>query len=284
MKKKAVSFLILCLLLTGCSAEELVQKGTRFLDDLFVNDERPYVQIMPDNANTGSTGNTDTPPVQAEEPSIPDVQDPSPSPSPEPAGDDVQEGGSGNSADITPSHTDVTLFYAGEGFLYQPNGVSGVYACTYSSDAPEIAAVDDATGRVTAVSPGTTVVRMHVESNGQYDFSCTVRCSWKADETNKTDEEDGPVLPPTEPMDTASVTASHTDVTLFHPDEGFRLLPTGTDGDAVCTYSSSDPDVAKVDELTGRVTAVGTGRATITMSVDWGGNEYEFKCIVRCSW
>lgn len=293
MKKKAVSLLMLCLFLTGCSAEELVQKGTQFLDDLFVSDDRPYVQIIPDGANTGAgntntgDGNTDKPPVEAEEPSIPAAQEPAPSP--EPAEDDVQEQDSGNPADITPSHTDVTLFYSGEGFLYQPRGVSGVYACTYSSDAPEIAAVDETTGRVTAVSPGTTVVRMHVESSGQYDFSCTVRCSWKADETDKTDktageDEDGPVLPPAEPADTASVGASHTDVTLFNPNESFRLLPTGINGDAVCAYSSDNPDVAKVDALTGAVTAVGPGRTTVTMSVDWGGNEYEFTCIVRCSW
>lgn len=274
MRKKAALLLILCLLLTGCSAEELVQKGTQFLNDLFVNEDRPYVQIIPDTAGSGNAETS--PPVEAEEPSIPDTREPSP----EPAGDTQQGENSGNSADITPSHTDVTLFQPGEGFRYQPKGVSGVYACTYSSDNPEIAAIDDSTGQVTAVSPGTTVVRMHVESNGQYDFSCTVRCSWKAD------GDDGPVLPPAAPSgtDTAAVTASHTDATFFNPGESFRFLPVGAGDGYTCTYSSSDSSVAEVDKTTGRVTAVGPGRATITMQVDCGGTEYSFQCVVRCSW
>ena len=50
-----------------------------------------------------------------------------------------------------------------------------------------------------------------------------------------------------------------------------------------CTYATGDAKIAAVDEK-GVVTAVGPGTTTITMTVDGGGTEYIFECIVRCKW
>lgn len=80
---------------------------------------------------------------------------------------------------VTASHTDVTLAEAGDTFRLLPEGVEGIYACTYTASDSAIASVNGADGTVTALSPGTATVSMHIEcSAGQFDFTCTVRCRW----------------------------------------------------------------------------------------------------------
>ena len=87
-------------------------------------------------------------------------------------------GGSADTGGVTANRTDVTFFNEGEHFRLVPEGVSGVYEVDYSSADPDVAMVDEISGVVTAVGPGTTTVNMHVEYSGQYDFACIVRCSW----------------------------------------------------------------------------------------------------------
>ncbi len=81
----------------------------------------------------------------------------------------------------------------------------------------------------------------------------------------------------------ASVTASHTDVTLKAAGDSFRLTPKGITGVYAAEYASADPAVATVAE-DGTVTAVAPGTTTISMHVEGNGNQFDFTCIVRCAW
>lgn len=80
--------------------------------------------------------------------------------------------------------------------------------------------------------------------------------------------------------------ASHEDVTLGHAGETFRLSVWDTNGDApdTCTYTSTYPEVASVDEAGGAVTAVAPGSTTVTVRAVYGDEQIEFQCIVRCRW
>ena len=63
------------------------------------------------------------------------------------------------------SHEDVTLFSAGETFrltVWDVNG-NAPDVCTYTSDDPAVAAVDETGGQVTAVGPGVTNVTVLAE-------------------------------------------------------------------------------------------------------------------------
>ena len=279
--------LLLTLLLTGCSAESIMEQGADLLDRIFAGDSsdpripagsapEPSAEPAPEPAGQEQE-KTQFP--EAAEPSIPAEQEP-------PVSDPPPSVPSGN---ITPSHTDATFFGPGESFRYLPEGTEGVYACTYASDDESIAAVDPDTGKVTAVGPGTTKVRMHVECCGQFDFEFIVRCSCSGggEEPRLPDGESAPSLP-AEPADspapsTGAVSASHSDATFFNPKERFKFLPIGADDRYTCTYATGDAKIAAVDEK-GVVTAVGPGTTTITMTVDGGGTEYIFECIVRCKW
>lgn len=79
---------------------------------------------------------------------------------------------------------------------------------------------------------------------------------------------------------------SHEDVTLGHAGETFRLSVWDTNGDApdTCTYTSTYPEVASVDEAGGAVTAVAPGSTTVTVRAVYGDEQVEFQCIVRCRW
>jgi len=94
---------------------------------------------------------------------------------------------------VMASHTDVSLFTAGETFrftVWDSNG-NAPDVCTYTSDNPEVAAVDETGGEITAVAPGITTVTAHVEYGGEkQEFECIVRCRWSAEE---------PDLPDTDP-------------------------------------------------------------------------------------
>ena len=79
---------------------------------------------------------------------------------------------------------------------------------------------------------------------------------------------------------------SHEDVTLGHAGETFRLSVWDANGDApdTCTYTSTYPEVASVDEAGGTVTAVAPGSTTVTVRAVYGDEQVEFQCIVRCRW
>lgn len=124
--------------------------------------------------------------IEPQEPSVSGDRPDGPLPDPEGSGGiaDTGEGGDEPAeADIAASHTDVTLQSEGETFTLSAEGVPGIYAGAYASADPAVASVDETTGLVTAVAPGTTTVSMHIEcEEGQFDFSCIVRCKWTAAE------------------------------------------------------------------------------------------------------
>jgi len=289
-----IVLLLSAVLLAGCSTESLMERGAELLDKMFAGEPagtkdpaepKPASPApVPDPAPASQEPAEPSPSPGAVEPSIPgdapDSQEPS-QPEPSEPSSPAPAGG------VTPSHTDVTLFSPGESFRYLPKGTEGVYACTYASEDESIAAVDPSTGKVTAAGPGTTKVTMHVENNGQYDFECIVRCNWKEEETEPALPGEGEPALPADPETPASgtdpVTASHSDATFFHPEEHFRLRPVGAGDGYTCAYASGDAEIASVDE-NGVVTAVGPGTTTVTMTVDGGGTEYIFECIVRCNW
>lgn len=80
------------------------------------------------------------------------------------------------------------------------------------------------------------------------------------------------------------MTASHEDVTLLNPGESFRFLPVGAGGVYAAEYTIGDESVATVDPSNGKVTAVGTGKTTVSMHFEGNGEIHDFDCIVRCSW
>lgn len=300
--RRAVCFflsLFLMLGLTACSRLEDLDFN-KIMDQIFASDDRPARPIIQTSPSDSGDGGKDSAP-KAEEPVIPDhsgasepaepdpapAEDPAaaPSESPDPAPADPVGG------TVTASHSDATFFGPGEFFHFQPKGISGAYACTYESEDPDVASVDPDTGKVTAVGPGTTTVNMHVEYNGQYDFACIVRCSWKAEDKpgasgeKPSGSDDEPTLPPAGggSADTGGVTANRTDVTFFNEGEHFRLVPEGVSGVYEVDYSSADPDVAMVDEISGVVTAVGPGTTTVTMHVECDAGQFDLDCVVRCS-
>ncbi len=75
---------------------------------------------------------------------------------------------------------DVMLFwYEGQSARFLPVNTTGIYAASYTSDHPEVAAVDGQTGTVTAAGPGDAVITLHFEGDGSaQDFTCAVRCTW----------------------------------------------------------------------------------------------------------
>lgn len=89
---------------------------------------------------------------------------------------------------------------------------------------------------------------------------------------------------PDAPEEKTEITASHKDVTLFSAGETFTLSAQGVPGIYACTFTSADETVAAVDENLGTVTAVAPGTTTITMHLECESGQYDFACIVRCSW
>ena len=169
------------------------------------------------------------------------------------------------------SHTDVTLKSAGETFrftVWDSNG-DDPDACTYTSADPAVAAVDEFGGEVTAVAPGTTAITVHAEFGGEKrDFDCIVRCEWEGEAGSGGE----------------SIEASHTDVTLFHAGETVTMSARGVSGIYASSFVSADPAVAAVDGLTGEITAVAPGTTTVTMHVECEAGQFDFDCVVRCSW
>lgn len=259
MKKLTALLLALAMLLslTACSVP--------FLD-----------KISPDSKEDPDSGLPQESPAAPDIPSVePDIPSGTPAPLlPDPDKDNGDTSDlPANSGEyvIHVSHTDVTLFYAGETFrltAWDSNG-NDPDACTYTSADPAVAAVDETGGEITAVAPGTTKVTAHAEFGGKkQDFDCIVRCRWE--------EESG--------AGEENITASHTDITLSHAGETFTLSAQGVSGSYASSFASADPGVAAVNWITGVVTAVAPGTTTVTMHVECEAGQYDFPCTVRCQW
>ena len=102
------------------------------------------------------------------------------------------------------------------------------------------------------------------------------------DEAGETDPEDPGAQEDEEP-EQAAVTASHSDVTFRSAGSSFKLTPKGVEGTYAATYTSDDPAIAAVAE-DGTVTAVAPGTTKVHMHIEGNGSQYDFSCIIRCSW
>lgn len=303
LKKLVPLLILLIVVLSGCSIESIISTGSDVLDKAFTGDsdsaikaEEPVIPPQtissPEDSNEAD-GSGEPSTDESDISSVPANQEPVVS------GEPILPPEETPTETIEPSHTDITFFGPGESIKFIPKGISGTYSCTYATENESIASVNQETGKVTAVGPGTTTVSMHVEYNGQYDFSCIVRCNWSEDKEPTLPPDDNKrieqvVNPKTEDSKSDStkpaakesadglISANYTDATFFNPKEHFTLLPVGID-DADCIYTSANPEIVTVDDK-GVVRAVAPGTTTVTMTVDGGGTEYIFECIVRCKW
>lgn len=238
MKKAAALFLTLAMLLTitGCSLTVVDQsKGESAKDPPAAaqpqepaSPEKPAVPETPDE------------PSQGEEPSIP-----APEGSTEEAGTD----GTDAAPVIRTSHTDVTLFSAGETFRFTVWNSDGKEpdTCTYTSSDPEVAAVDEGGGEVTAVAPGTATITAHVDFGGEeQDLACIVRCKWEGAEA----PEDTAGTEPSQPASGTAETPSLSDffTTLQGQYEGLGSMM-AMEGELLENYYPGLSGIAAVEEI-----------------------------------
>lgn len=228
--KKIIVLLVMLLTLSGCS-----------------------LTFLNKTDNTISDSKPDQPPVQSQEPEAPDSavtpdapdQKPDtllPDPDKDDAAGEPNEPEQPKEADeeISISHTDVTLRAKGETFTLSEKNVPGVYACTFASEDPETASVDEMSGLVTAQAPGRTKITAHIEcEKGQYDFQCIVRCAWK--------EEDDPSVPASGTADTRPALSDFF-TTLQGNYEGLDAMMV-IDGELMDTYYPGLKDIAAVEEV-----------------------------------
>ena len=147
----------------------------------------------------------------------------------------------------------------------------------YSSSDETIVTVDQ-NGMVTAVAPGEAEILV---TCGTIQKSCRIICDFEAPEEPEPDAEENPPeeQQPNEPEPPVTEpTLSSTDFTLFRPGEQTTLTVRNAPAGASISYVSSNSSVATVTDA-GLVTAVGSGTATITVTV----NDTKLTCIARCN-
>ncbi len=135
---------------------------------------------------------------------------------------------------------------------FTPSGSTG--EITWSSDDESVATVDE-NGTVTAVSSGTTYITAMLANGATQDIS--VRRSLS---------------------DAAGYPINKSDFTLQRAGETYQLSATGYTGSV--SWSSSNSNVATVSS-SGLVTAVGTGKCTVTGTLEDGST---IQAVVRCNW
>lgn len=231
------------------------------------------VSVVSPLVNRGSSLNSDqpsSPPVTSSSAAPTGSPDSSASPAPtggvEPTRSPEPSGtipASQTATSFTLNRKDFTLSQAGDvwnlGPAFLPAGSTGTL--TWSSSKPKVATVSDS-GIVTAVAPGVATITATMA--GGYTQECIVRCTW----TGASSGGSGSAV--------ATLTPSHSDVTLYKAGESFRFRVSGTDSTPV--WSTSNSGVASVDG-SGTVTAVSKGTCNVTATVDG----QTFTCIVRCN-
>ena len=152
---------------------------------------------------------------------------------------------------ISVNTTSVSLL-PGESRSLTASAKPGTLAVSWSSSNTAVATV--AGGKVTAVAPGTATITAKITCAGKtYSASCTVT------------------------VETPSVTLSASSMEMSIGVTA-ELRASTTPGGASVTWSSSNTSVATVSG--GKVTAVGSGRATITAQITYGGRNYTASCTV----
>lgn len=221
----------------------------------------------PDIPGTPPSSGGDSAPVEPAEPDPSEPAEPQPDPDGAPAaGEEEEETPAG---DIAASHTDVSLFSAGETFTMSAQGISGVYASSFVSENAEVASVDETSGVITAVAPGITTVTMHVECEaGQFDFDCIVRCRWSAEEPGLPGAgEDAAPETPSQPGDTPQTPAAPASLSDFFSTlqgqyEGLGMMM-ALDGELLENYYPGLSGIAAVEEVLIQETAITTANVAV---------------------
>lgn len=149
----------------------------------------------------------------------------------------------------------------------------------FSSD--ELVATVNENGMITAVGPGTAQI---IVTCGDMTAACTVVCPFEAPEPEEEQpeeeqpEEEQPEEEQPEETPAKEPTLSTEDFTLFYPGEEAYLTVNDAPEGAAISYVSSNAAVVTVTNA-GKVTAVGSGTATITVTV----GETKLTCVARCN-
>ena len=168
-----------------------------------------------------------------------------------------------NVTEVTLDKTELTLTEGETGTLtatVKPDNADN-RKVTWSSDKTEVATVDGA-GKVTAVKPGEAVVTVTTEDGGK---TATCKVTVKAKAVNVTD-----------------VTLDKTELTLTEGETETltaTVRPDNADNRKV-TWSSDKTEVATVDGA-GRVTAVKSGEAVVTVTTEDGGKTATCRVTVK---
>ncbi len=147
--------------------------------------------------------------------------------------------------------------------LTNPNNLT----VTYSSTNPAVAEVDANTGKVTLKAVGTTMIQAsseETETFGPGSASYTLNVQ---DGKEKTSIWTRPYTSYSKPLE-MTVGEKKTVIGIVN-NSSYKEVP-GLE--EFITYSSSKPEVASVDEHTGKVTALQEGEATIT--INFAGNDF----------
>lgn len=145
---------------------------------------------------------------------------------------------------ITLNQTEVKLNVGKQQQLsYTPS--NDIYEAVFTSDNSDVATVDAATGKITAVSVGTA----------------TITCTLKTGDDGKTVSTDCTVY-----VYPSSIELNETSLKL---DIGEKYKLEYAPADSICNavFTSSNTSVAEVDRETGLVTAVSAGEATVTCTL-----------------
>lgn len=142
--------------------------------------------------------------------------------------------------------------------------VSGADKVAFSSSDESVATVS-ANGTVQAVSTGSAVI---TASAADTTATCRVAVTAAVDQPDNPVTPDTPVTPSTPAGKDLSLKAFGSEVTVQFSFNVGDTVPLEVDGtDATVTWSSSDTKIATVD-ASGVVTAVSSGKTTITAAVD----------------
>ncbi len=228
------------------------------------------IVLVNSTLNTQSPESTPTQkPGQSENEGVTDITPPpatpTPTPTPEPTPTPTPTPVVNS---IVLNRDDFTLSKIGEEFkLVATISPAGTNAeITWVSEDPAVATVSEE-GVVKAVNKGTTVV---IASAGGITTECIVRVTASAPAGAGTSSSTGS-------SSSGGLRLSHSDVTLNGATkEAFTLKVEGAPEGSDAVYSSADSSVATVD-ANGKVTAVGSGKTEIKVTV----NGATLTCIVR---
>ena len=135
-------------------------------------------------------------------------------------------------------------------------------------------------GMITAVAPGETEILV---TCGDISEVCKVICSFETESVEEPADEETSEMEETDTVEAeeqlvALPSVSPDDFTLFYPGEEAQLTVKNVPDGAAVSYVSSNASVVTVTS-SGKVTAVGNGQATITVTV----GEEKLSVVARCN-